>query len=243
MLCKGWLCFLPLDLSGIKRSDELIADGMKDVSIISKVDLQNASILPSSDRWYSEMQSLELAYVPVFSDVYSPVVYSIPFYKLLDTEESRIAKPMFPCEIEPALVEKINASKTLNAWVASMRKLGEMKLYIQRYQQVMQVSVDEKCLCSLTSFTELLIEQINSLWMDFLLSKDIVNKMIKVADEQNSELLNVVQLFFDCYEDVISVIRNQNDPSELIQIIETVSIVMFALQPFVSDYGSHHECA
>lgn len=206
-------------------------------------DVFKDSILPSSDRWYSEMQSLELAYVPVFSDVYSPVVYSIPFDKLLDTEESRIAKPMFPCEIEPALVEKINASKTLNAWVASMRKLGEMKLYIQRYQQVMQVSVDEKCLCSLTSFTELLIKQINSLWMDFLLSKDIVNKMIKVADEQNSELLNVVQLFFDCYEDVISVIRNQNDPSELIQIIETVSIVMFALQPFVSDYGSHHECA
>lgn len=30
---KGWLCFLPLDLSGIERSDELIADGMKDLSI------------------------------------------------------------------------------------------------------------------------------------------------------------------------------------------------------------------
>ena len=49
-----------------------------------------------------------------------------------------------------------------------------MKLYIQRYQQVMQVSVDEKSLCSLTSFTELLIEQINSLWMEFLLSEGIV---------------------------------------------------------------------
>ena len=129
------------------------------------------SILPSSDRWYSEMQSLELAYVPVFSGVYSPVVYSISFYKLLDAEESRIAKPMFPCEIEPALIEKINASETLNIWVDSIRKLGEMKLYIQRYQQIMQVSVDEKCLCSLTSFTELLIEQINSLWKDFFCPK------------------------------------------------------------------------
>ena len=39
---KGWLCFLPLDLSGIEQSDELIADGMKDLSIFSKVDLQNA---------------------------------------------------------------------------------------------------------------------------------------------------------------------------------------------------------
>ncbi len=203
----------------------------------------NNSILPSSDRWYLETQALELAYVPVFSGVFSPVVYSIPFYKLLDAEESSIARPMYPCEIEPALVEKINASETLNIWVDSMRKLGEMKLYIQRYQQVMQVSVDEKCLCSLTSFTELLIEQINSLWKDFLLSEDIVNKMIEGADEQNSELLNVVQLFFDCYEEIETVIRNKKDPSELIQIIDTVSIVMFALQPFVSEHGSYYEYA
>lgn len=203
----------------------------------------NNSILPSSDRWYLETQSLELAYVPVFSGVFSPVVYSIPFYKLLDAEESSIARPMYPCEIEPALVEKINASETLNIWVDSMRKLGEMKLYIQRYQQVMQVSVDEKCFCSLTSFTELLIEQINSLWKDFLLSEDIVNKMIEGADEQNSELLNVVQLFFDCYEEIETVIRNKKDPSELIQIIDTVSIVMFALQPFVSEHGSYYEYA
>ena len=80
-------------------------------------------------------------------------------------------------------------------------------------------------LCSLTSFTELLIEQINSLRKDFLLSEDIVNKMIEGADEQNSELLNVVQLFFDCYEEIETVIRNKKDPSELIQIIDTVSIV------------------
>lgn len=204
-------------------------------------DVFKNSILPSSDRWYLETQSLELAYVPVFSGVFFPVVYSIPFYKLLDAEESNIARPMYPCEIEHALIEKINASETLNTWVDSMRKLSEMKLYIQRYQQVLQVSVDEKCLGSLTSFTELLIEQINSLWKGFLLSEDIVNKMIEEADEQNGELLSAVQLFFDCYEELESVIRNQSDPSELIQIIETVSIVMFVLLPYISEYGSRHE--
>lgn len=73
-------------------------------------DVFKNSILPSSDRWYLETQSLELAYVPVFSGVLSPAVYSIPFYKLLDTEESRIAKPMYPCEIEPVLIEKMNAN-------------------------------------------------------------------------------------------------------------------------------------
>ena len=197
-------------------------------------DVFKNSILPSSDRWYLETQSLELAYVPVFSGVFSLVAYSIPFYKLLDTEESRIAKPMYPCETEPALIEKMTATKSLNLWIESMKKLSEIKLYIQRYQQIVQVPVDDKCLCSITAYTELLINQINALWNDFISVEDIVNELIEDADEQNRELLNVVQLFFDCYEEIKTVIINKNDPSELIQIIETVSVIMFLLLPSVS---------
>lgn len=206
-------------------------------------DVFKNSILPSSDRWYLETQSLELAYVPVFSGVFSPVVYSIPFYKLLDTEESRIAKPVYPCETEPVLIEKMNATKSLNLWIESMKKLSEMKLYIQRYQQIVQVPVDDNCLGSITAYTELLINQINALWNDFISVEDIVNELIEDADEQNSELLNVVQLFFDCYEEIETVIINKNDPSELIQIIETVSVIMFVLLPFVSEYSSNYDCA
>lgn len=197
-------------------------------------DVFKNSILPSSDRWYLETQSLELAYVPVFSGVLSPAVYSIPFYKLLDTEESRIAKPMYPCEIEPVLIEKMNATNSLKLWIESMKKLGEMKLYIQRYQQIVQTSIDEKCLCSMTAYTEMLIDQINTLWNDFILVEDLVSELIENANEQNSELLNVVKLFFNCYEELETVISTQNDPSELIQIIETVSIIMFLLLPSVS---------
>lgn len=197
-------------------------------------DVFKNSILPSSDRWYLETQSLELAYVPVFSGVLSPAVYSIPFYKLLDTEESQIAKPMYPCEIEPVLIEKMNATNSLKLWIESMKKLGEMKLYIQRYQQILQVPVDDKCLYTINTYTELLINQINALWNDLISVEDIVNELIEDADEQNSELLNVVQLFFDCYEEIETVIINKNDPSELIQIIETVSVIMFLLLPSVS---------
>lgn len=192
-------------------------------------DVYKNSILPSSDRWYLETQSLELAYVPVFSGVLSPVVYSIPFYKLLDTEESNIAKPMYPCEIEPMLIEKMNATNSLKLWIESMKKLGEMKLYIQRYQQIVQTSIDEKCLCSMTAYTEMLIDKINTLWNDFILVENLVSELIENANEQNSELLNVVKLFFDCYEEIETVISTQNDPSEPIQIIETVSTVMFLL--------------
>lgn len=201
------------------------------------------SILPSSDRWYCETQSLQLAYVPVFSGVYSFVAYSIPFYKLFDTEQSDIAKAMFPCEMEPMFVKEINFSKMLNRWIGSMRKLGEIMLYIQKYQQVLQVKVDKKCLCSIRSFTELLIKQIDLLWQDFILVKDLVKSIIGKADETNSNLLNVVQLFVNCYEEIVSVIRDQKDPRELIKIIKTVYISMFALQPFISEQSSHDEYA
>jgi hypothetical protein len=145
---------------------------------------------------------------------------------------------MYPCEIEPVLTERINATKSLNLWIEAMKKLGEMKLYIQRYQQVIQVPADEKCLCSITAHTELLLNQINALWNDFILAEDIVNKLMENADEQNSELLNVVRLFFDCYEEIETLISNQNNPSDLIQMIETVSIIMFVLLPFVSEHSS-----
>lgn len=193
-----------------------------------------SSILPSSDRWYLETQTLELAYVPVFCGVFLPVVYSIPFFKLLDIEESRIAKPMYPCEEEPVLIEKMNATKSLNIWIEAVKKLGEMKLYIQRYRQIIQVPVDEKCFCSMTAYIELLIDQINTLWNDFILIEDIVSELVEILDEQNRELLNVVQLFLGCHEEIETVIRNQNDPEELIQIIETVFNIMILLMPSVS---------
>ena len=192
-------------------------------------DVYKNSVLPSSDRWYLETQSLELAYAPVFSGVLSPVVYSIPFYKLLDTEESKIAKPMYPCEIEPVLIEKMNATNSLKLWIESMKKLGEIKLYIQRYQQIVQTSIDEKCLCSMNAYTEMLIDKINTLWNDFILVENLVSELIENENEQNSELLNVIKLFFDCYEEIETAIRTQNDPSEIIQIIKEVSIVMFLL--------------
>ena len=197
-------------------------------------DVFKNSILPSSDRWYLETQSLELVYVPVFSGVLSPAVYSIPFYKLLDTEESRIAKPMYPCEIEPVLIEKMNATNSLKLWIESMKKLGEMKLYLQRYQQIVQVPIDDNCLCSIATYTEMLINQINTLWNDFILVEDLVSELIETANEQNSELLNVVNLFFNFHEELETVIRTQNDPIKLIKIFESVSIIMFLLLPSVS---------
>lgn len=153
------------------------------------------SILPSSNRWYLETQSLELAYVPAFNGVISPSVFSIPTYKLLDVEESQIAKPMFPCDKEPVLMERINASKSLRIWNNAMEKIGVMKVYLQRYMQILQVPADQKCLCTLITYKEELINQINTLWKDIILIDDVVNELFEDADEQNLKYLNIIKQF------------------------------------------------
>lgn len=192
------------------------------------------SILPSSDRWYVETQSLELAYVPAFNGVISPSVFSIPTYKLLDVEESQIAKPMFPCDTEPVLMERINATMPLKLWNEAIVKLSEMKMCLQRYQQIRQVPADKKCLCTLTKYTEELINQISALWKDIISIDDLVNEMYKDSDYQNIVLLNMIKHFFGCYEKIESIIRKHNDLSESIYKIEEVIVIMIYLLPLVA---------
>lgn len=103
---------------------------------------------------------------------------------------------MYPCEIEPVLNEKISATKSLGLWTEAMKKLGEMHLYLQRYQQILQVSVDDKCLSNINAYTKHLINLIHILWDDFILVESIVDKLIEYADKQNRELLDAMQIFF-----------------------------------------------
>lgn len=171
--------------------------------------------------------------MPAFNGVISPSVFFIPTYKLLDVEESQIAKPMFPCDTEPVLMERLNASRPLKIWNDAMEKLGDMKVCLQRYQQILQVPADKKCLCTLTKHKEELVNQISALWKDIISIDDLVNEMYKDSDYQNIVLLNMIKHFFGCYEKIESMIRKHNDLSESIYKIEEVIVIMIYLLPLV----------
>lgn len=102
---------------------------------------------------------------------------------------------MFPCDKEPVLMERINASKLLRIWNNAMEKLGDMKVHLQRYLQILQVPIDQKCLCTLTRHIEELINQISVLWNDIILIDNVVNKLFEDVDEQHIELLNIIAKF------------------------------------------------
>ena len=126
-------------------------------------------------------------------------------------------------------------------WIDAIKKLSEMKLYLQRYQQVMQVPLNETCSCSLKSFTDSLCDQVNELWNEFSFSKPLVDGMLEEADEQNHELLSCVQLMYNCYDEINAIIQNHEDPGEWIRVIEGVSGAMLIVQPFVVQYSKHHK--
>lgn len=141
---------------------------------------------------------------------------------------------MFPCEKEPVLMERINASKSLRTWNNAMEKFGDVKVCLQRYQQILQVRADKKCLSTLNAYTEELINQIRALWKDIILIDDVVNELSEDVDEQNIELLNIIKQFFDCCDEIESMIREHNDLSELIHIIEEVIAIMICLLHLVA---------
>ena len=86
----------------------------------------------------------------------------------------------------------------------------------------------------MTKHTEELINQISALWKDIILIDDVVNELSEDVDEQNIELLNIIKQFFDYYDEIESMIREHNDLSELIHIIEGVILVMICLLHLVA---------
>ena len=201
--------------------------------ILTLREVFKASIPESSDRWYCETQTIKLAYIPIISGAYSPTAFSIPFYKLFDAEASSRAKAMLPCEIEADAKDKLFDSTEIIIWITAMQKIQEIKLHLKRFSQVVQIESDKDCMHVFESFAEKTKSQFQALWGEFIVCKELVDELIVDADGQDLEMLNVINTMFDCYDEIIDCILNRCNTEEVVQIIDTVSAIMFFLQPLV----------
>lgn len=201
--------------------------------ILTLREVFRASILESSDRWYCETQTIKLAYIPIISGAYSPTAFSIPFYKLFDTEASSIAKSMLPCEIEAEAKDKLFDSTEIAIWITAMQKIQEIKLHLKRFGQMIQVEPDKDCIRIFESFVEKTVVQIQTLWVDFIACKVLVDELMVDAVGQDLEWLNVINNMFDCYDGIIECVLNRYSADDVIQIIDAVSAIMLLLQPLV----------
>ena len=193
-----------------------------------------SAVLPSSDRWYCEIQPIELAYIPAISGSYSPTAFSIPFYRLFDSDISALEKTIFPCEIEPEVKEKFFAKTDVLTWIAAMQKIQEIKLYIKRFQQIIQIEPSKNCISIFELFCKKTEEKIQSLWVEFTMCENIVDELSTDTDKQIHEMIDAIKTFCNCGDDIIACIRRKSNTEEVIHIIDAISSIMLLLQPLIS---------
>ncbi len=198
----------------------------------------SSAVQLSSDRWYVEIQPLEFVYVPVISGAYAAIAFTIPFYKVFDTDESHITDSMFPCRIEDELAESIILGKAHKKWIEAMQKIGAIKTYLRCYSQVLKVSVDDKCAAGTDAFKNALLKRIEILHKELISCEILVGKLIDKATGQIVEFLEMMKLFFECFDEINDCIASNSDPNEIIQAIDNVFTVMILLQSYVIEHDS-----
>ena len=203
--------------------------------ILTLREVFRAAIPESSDRWYCEMQTIKLAYIPIISGAYSPTAFSIPFYKLFDAEASSIAKAMLPCEIEADAKDKLFDSTEITIWITAMQKIQEIKLYLKRFGQIVQVETDEDCTHIFEFFAESTKGKIQKLWEEFSACEYLVDQLIRNTNGQILDMVDVVKTFLGCYDELIECIIAGQDTGEIVQLIDTISTIMLFLQSAVSN--------
>lgn len=202
-----------------------------------------SAMLPSSDRWYCEIQPVELAYIPIILGTYSPTAFSIPFYKLFDSDVSGIAKTMLPCEIESEVKDKLFVGTEISIWITAMQRIQELKLYLKRFHEVIQTETNEKCLRVSELFVEKTKKQIQELWGQFVACKKLVVQLIAEADGQNLEMLDGINTFLGCYEEIMDCINCRGNTEEIVKVIDRLLAAMLLLQPLVLKKSVQLNCS
>ena len=196
------------------------------------------TVLPSSDRWYCETQTIELAYIPVISRGYSPTAFSIPFYKLFDSDISTFGKTMLPCEIESEVQKKLFNKIDALTWISAIQKVQMIKVYLKRLHQIAQVEPSENCIRIFELFCKKTEEEIQNLWTEFIQCARIVDEFI-TNDDEILKMIEAIKTFFNCYDDIIDCIRYKTNIEEITHIIDVLTAVMLLLQPLILNRREH----
>ena len=181
----------------------------------------------SSDRWYLETQPLELAFLPMFSGSFIPIAYSIPIYKLLDSEEEKIAVPMFPCEIELEATDGVKDISDHIDWNTMYQSLGAIRLHLKRFWQVLQVPEDKECTSGMAAYVDDLLSQISNIWNNYAVNEDAINRIKIEEDDINFQLLDLIKASFAYESEIVTIITERRDPKEIIKSLEDLFTAIF----------------
>ena len=217
----------------IKKSFDVSEDSIEKKYTETVLQLREAfkdAIPYSSNRWYLETQPLELAFLPVFSELCSPVAYSIPVYKLLDKAEGEIATSMFPCEIELEVADRAENNLGYIDWDNMYQSLGAMRLHLKRFYQVMQEVEDKECTNGMTAYIDDLLSQISILWEKYAVDEETIKKIEIEKCDTYFKPLDLIKASFAYKSEIMAIITERKDPMDAIKILENLIAAIFLMK-------------
>lgn len=189
-----------IDLLGCSTLEENYA---KTVVLLRKA-FSNALIF-DNDRWYVETQQKELVYVPLYKGVAMGSAFSIPMYRLLDMDESKLKESVLPCEIDDTLIYSfLNLpAERLLLWKDVLANVARVRVILKQYSEVYFSTKNELCASGFEVYKNVLLAEIDTLGHECEKNKLFVEELLKKADGENEEYLEVVALFLDSIPEIM----------------------------------------
>ena len=217
-------------------SDSTLEENYAKTVLLLRKAFSNALIF-DSNRWYVETQQKELVYVPLFKGVAMGSAFSIPIYRLLDMDELKLRESILPCEIDDTLIYNfLNLpAERLLLWKDVLANVAGVKVILKQYSEVYFSTKNELCAFGFEAYKNALLTELDTMVHKGEKNKLFVEELLKKADDENKEYLEVVALLLDSIAEIRDKIANEEEVSNEIDIIEKVVGAMVLVQPFVAE--------
>ena len=216
-------------------SDSTLEENYAQTVLLLREAFSNALIF-DSDRWYVETQQKELVYVPLYKGVTMGSAFSIPMYRLLDMDKSKLVGSLLPCEIDDTIIYNFLNLPTerLLLWKGVLANVAGVRVILKQYSEVYFSTKNELCASGFDTYKNTLLAEIDTLVHAGEKNKLFVEELSKKAVGENKECLEVVALLLDSIAEIRDKVANEEDVSNEIDIIEKVVGAMVIVQPFVA---------
>jgi len=191
----------------------------------------------SSNRWFVETKNITIAYLPTINGVPLGVGFSIPFYKLLDTDTEHISDSMLPCELSPSLYETLGIKQisNLSVWNSGMKCVGTIRTLLEQYTLVLDNVTSAICENGWETYSSSLCENIDTTWNEFERIIPLIENLQVNIEDEKAEWLNCIKIFYGYRNNILDCIKKRDNVSNVIDDANTIAAIMLLLLRDVTD--------
>lgn len=181
-----------------------------------------------------EMKEKTIVYIPVLFNAVNIIGFEVPLYKILDTDKSLISKTMIPCELEEEFKDTIFKNSMANEnWCSTIAKVSTLKIYLQRYKQVVSVPMCEKCVDGVETFKVSFHHDLEILIGEIIKSENLMEYAVGRVSGDLQEVASALKDFWVYIKEFGGESINEEDVDEILGVIDAVVGVMMMLHKYM----------